>query len=220
MRQICHFKAIFVTDKIARTMSLPERDIIKSKMRTPAVSINFSKLGDEQLVSYFHKPIYTEDAFRELLRRYQAKVYAYVCNMLVSRDDADDVTQMVFIKIWQNLASFKGESKLSTWIYRISSNETISFLRKKKPEIDFDDALVYMAEQLQQEDAISAREIEVKLQKALCYLPFKQKLVFVLRYFEDLPFEEIAELTQTSVGALKSSYHHAVKKIEIYLGVL
>ncbi len=201
-------------------MSLPERDMIKSEMRTPAISINFQKLEEEQLVSYFHKPIYTEDAFRELLRRYQAKVYAYIRNMLISKDDADDVTQVVFIKIWQNLSSFRGESKLSTWIYRISSNETISFLRKKRPEIDFDDALVYMSEYLQQDDTISEREIEVKLQKALCYLPFKQKLVFVLRYFEDLPYEDIAELTQTSVGALKSSYHHAVKKIEIYLGVL
>jgi RNA polymerase sigma-70 factor (ECF subfamily) len=201
-------------------MSLPERNIVKTEMRTPAVSINFPKLDETQLVSYFHKPIYTEDAFRELLRRFQAKIYAYVRNMLISREDADDVTQLVFIKVWQNLSSFRGESKLNTWIYRIASNETISFLRKKRPEIDFDEAQMFMVETLQQDDAISEREIEAKLQKALCYLPFKQKLVFVLRYFEDLSYEDIAELTQTSVGALKSSYHHAVKKIEIYLGVL
>ena len=171
-------------------------------------------------MSYFHKPIYTEDAFRELLRRFQSKIYAYVRNMLISREDADDVTQLVFIKVWQNLSSFRGESKLATWIYRIASNETISFLRKKRPEIDFDEAQLFMVETLQQDDSISEREIEAKLQKALCYLPFKQKLVFVLRYFEDLSYEDIAELTQTSVGALKSSYHHAVKKIGIYLGVL
>ena len=201
-------------------MSLPERNIVKTEMRTPAVSINFSKLDEAQLVSYFHKPIYTEDAFRELLHRYQSKIYAYVRNMVISREDADDITQLIFIKVWQNLNSFRGESKLNTWIYRIASNETISFLRKKRPEIDFDQAQMFMVDTLQQDESISEREIEAKLQKALCYLPFKQKLVFVLRYFEDLNYDEIAELTQTSVSALKSSYHHAVKKIEIYLGVL
>lgn len=219
MRHICAKHDIFVS-QTPHTMSLPERDIEKIEMRTPAISINFIKLDDTQLVTYFHKPIYTEDAFRELLRRYQVKIHTYVRNMLISAEDADDVTQMVFVKIWQNINSFRGDSKLSTWIYRIASNETISFLRKKRPEIDFDEALVYMADSLYQDDAVSEREIEVKLQKALCYLPFKQKLVFVLRYFEGLTYEEIAELTQTSVGALKSSYHHAVKKIEIYLGVL
>lgn len=201
-------------------MSLPERNLIKTASRTPAISINFPKLDEAQLVSYFHKPIYVEDAFREVLRRFQAKVYSYVRNMLIVHDDADDVTQLVFIKIWQHMSNFRGESKLQTWIYRIASNETISFLRKKKPQIDFDEAQVYMSEYLVQDEQLSEREIEVKLQKALCYLPFKQKLVFVLRYFEDLSYEEIAELTQTTVSALKSSYHHAVKKVEIYLGVL
>ena len=201
-------------------MSLPERDLVKTELRTPAVSINFPKLDETQLVSYFHKPIYLEDAFREVLRRFQSRIYAYVRNMVVSREDADDITQMVFIKIWKNLGGFRAESKLSTWIYRIASNETISFLRKKRPEIDFDSAQMFMVDALQQDDSISEKEIEAKLQKALCYLPFKQKLVFVLRYFEDLPYEDISDLTQTSVSALKSSYHHAVKKIEIYLGVL
>jgi RNA polymerase sigma-70 factor (ECF subfamily) len=201
-------------------MSLPERSIIKTERRTPAISINFPKLDDVQLVSYFHKPIYAEDAFRELLRRYQLKVYSYVRNMLVSHEDADDVTQLVFVKIWSNLSGFTGEIKLQSWIYRIASNETISFLRKQKPQIDFDEAQVYMADYLVSDSQFSGREIEVKLQKALCYLPFKQKLVFVMRYFEDLSYEQIAELTQTSESALKSSYQHAIKKIEIYLGVL
>jgi len=205
---------------IARIMSLPERDLVKTELRTPAVNINFAMLNEAQLVSYFHKPIYLDDAFREVLRRFQSKIYTYVRNIIVSREDADDITQLVFIKVWKNLGSFRAESKLSTWIYRIASNETITFLRKKRPEIDFDSAQIFMVDALQQDETISEKEIEAKLQKALCYLPFKQKLVFVLKYFEDLSYEDISDLTQTSVSALKSSYHHAVKKIEIYLGVL
>jgi RNA polymerase sigma-70 factor (ECF subfamily) len=189
-------------------------------MRKPEVSINFQRLDENQLVAYFQKASHVEDAFREVIRRFQEKVYFYVRNMLVSHDDANDVTQNTFIKIWQNLSTFRGESKLSTWILRIASNEAISHLRKRKPNIDFDEAQPEFADQLAQDDYLSAQGIEAKLAKAMCYLPYKQKLVFVLRYFEDLSYDEIAELTQTSVGALKSSYHHAVKKIEIYLDVL
>jgi RNA polymerase sigma-70 factor (ECF subfamily) len=201
-------------------MSIPKEKISDHEMRKPEVSINFQRLDENQLVAYFQKASHVEDAFREVIRRFQEKVYFYVRNMLVSHDDANDVTQNTFIKIWQNLSTFRGESKLSTWILRIASNEAISHLRKRKPNIDFDEAQSEFADQLGQDDYLSAQGVEAKLAKAMCYLPYKQKLVFVLRYFEDLSYEEIAELTQTSVGALKSSYHHAVKKIEIYLDVL
>ncbi len=201
-------------------MSVPEIKILNENMRQPGVSINFQRIDDSQLVSYFSKSEHVESVFRELIRRYQKQVYQYVRNMLLSHDDADDVTQNVFIKIWQNLANFRGDSKLSTWIYRIASNETITFIRKRKPNVDFDEAMPELADYLIEDMNLSSHDIEVKLQRALCYLPYKQKLVFVLKYYEDLSYDEIADLTQTSVGALKSSYHHAVKKIEIYLDVL
>jgi len=201
-------------------MSVPEIKILNENMRQPGVSINFQRINDSQLVSYFSKSEHVEAVFRELIRRYQKQVYQYVRNMLLSHDDADDVTQNVFIKIWQNLANFRGDSKLSTWIYRIASNETITFIRKRKPNVDFDEAMPELADYLIEDMNLSSHDIEVKLQRALCYLPYKQKLVFVLKYYEDLSYDEIAHLTQTSVGALKSSYHHAVKKIEIYLDVL
>ncbi len=204
----------------ANIMNVPEKNILKENMREPKVSINFQRVDDTQLLAYFSKAEHVEAVFRELIRRYQKQVYLYVRNMVLSHDDADDITQNVFVKIWQNLSKFRGESKLSTWIYRIASNETITFIRKRKPHVDFDEAMPELADFLIEDMNLSSHDVEVKLQRALCYLPYKQKLVFVLRYYEDLSYEEIADLTQTSVGALKSSYHHAVKKIEIYLDVL
>ena len=158
--------------------------------------------------------------FGEILRRYQKQIYYHCRNLLVNHDDSDDAAQNTFIKVWQNLAQFKGESRLRTWVYRIATNESINLLRKRKPTIDFDEAQPEMAEMISEEMYLSGDEIALKLQKALCYLPFKQKLVFTLRYFEDLSYDEIVTLTSTSEGALKASYHHAVKKLEIYLGVL
>ena len=158
--------------------------------------------------------------FGEILRRYQKQIYYHCRNLLVNHDDSDDAAQNTFIKVWQNLDQFKGESRLRTWVYRIATNESINLLRKRKPTIDFDEAQPEMAEMIGEEMYLSGDEIALKLQKALCYLPFKQKLVFTLRYFEDLSYDEIATLTSTSEGALKASYHHAVKKLEIYLGVL
>jgi len=158
--------------------------------------------------------------FVEILRRYQKQIYYHCRNLLVNHDDADDAAQNTFIKVWQNLGQFKGESRLRTWVYRIATNESINLIRKRRPTIDFDEAQPEMAEMISEELYLSGDEIALKLQKALYYMPFKQKLVFTLRYFEDLTYEEIAVLTSTSEGALKASYHHAVKKLEIYLGVL
>lgn len=158
--------------------------------------------------------------FAEIVRRYQKQVYYHVRNLLVSHDDADDATQNTLIKIWQHAEQFKGESKLRTWIYRIATNESINLLRKRKPSIDFNEAQPEMADMIASDVYLSGDDISLKLQRAICYLPFKQKLVFSMRYFEDLSYEEIADLTSTSESALRASYHHAVKKLEIYLGVL
>ena len=160
------------------------------------------------------------EIFAEIVRRYQRPIYYHCRNLLVSHDDADDAVQNALIKIWQNASQFEGESLLRTWIYRIATNESINLIRKRKPTIDFDEAQPEMAEMITEDLYLSGDEIALKLQKAMCFLPFKQKLVFTLRYFEDLSYADIALLTSTSEGALKASYHHAVKKLEIYLNVL
>ena len=143
----------------------------------------------------------TASLFVEISRRYQQQIYYHCRNLLLSHDDADDAAQNTFIKVWQNANQFKGDSRLRTWVYRIATNESINLIRKRKPTIDFDEAQPEMADMITEDLYLSGDDIALKLQKALCYLPFKQKLVFTLRYFEDLSYEEIALLTSTSEGA-------------------
>lgn len=139
--------------------------------------------------------------------------------MVISHDDADDVTQNVFIKAWKSLDRFRGDSKLSTWLFRIATNESITHINKAKriAGVPFDDLSSQLAHHLQDDIYFEGDEIERKLQAAIASLPQKQKKVFLLRYYEEMPYEEIHEITGTSVGALKASYHHAVKKIESFL---
>jgi RNA polymerase sigma-70 factor (ECF subfamily) len=179
-----------------------------------------SNCTEEALTSELLQHGMSAELFQEVVKRYQKVIYYHCRNLLVSHDDADDAVQNAFIKIWQNAQQFKGGSLLKTWIYRIATNEAINLIRKRKPNIEFDEAQPEMAEMISEDLYLSGDEIALKLQKALCFLPFKQKLVFTLRYFEDLSYADIALLTSTSEGALKASYHHAVKKLEIYLNVL
>lgn len=138
--------------------------------------------------------------------------------MVISHDDADDIVQEVFVKVWNNLDTFKGESSLFTWIYRIATNECLQFLRKRRNQSWFRaDITEEMENALVSETHLDADEVQLKLQKAILKLPDKQRLVFNLKYFEDLSYEEIADITDTSVGSLKASYHHATKKIEEFL---
>ena len=136
--------------------------------------------------------------------------------MVIVHEDADDITQNTFVKAWNNLEKFRGESGLFTWLYRIATNECLNFLKKKNrwKMLSMSNYSDFLEDQLTNSDMISGEEIEMKLQKAVLKLPDKQRLVFNLKYFDEMKFEEIAEVTQTSVGALKASYHHAVKKIE------
>lgn len=139
--------------------------------------------------------------------------------MVIDHDDADDLVQEVFVKIWKNIDGFREEAQLYTWIYRIATNECLNFLRKKRkrfflPIHDLQDDLT---QKLESGSYISGDDIQVKLQKALLTLPDKQRLVFNMKYFEEMTYDDIAEITGTSVGSLKASYHHAVKKIELYL---
>ncbi len=186
----------------------------------PTNAQRLSNCTEDELTAELLRDGMSSALFVEVVRRYQKSVYYHCRNLLVSHDDADDAVQNAFIKIWQNAQQFKGESLLRTWVYRIATNEAINLIRKRKPTIDFDEAQPEMAELISEDLYLSGDDIALKLQKALCFLPFKQKLVFTLRYFEDLSYADIALLTSTSEGALKASYHHAVKKLEIYLNVL
>ena len=192
----------------------------KANAKNMSESQRLQNLSEDELSVELVNSDITAFLFVEISRRYQQQIYYHCRNLLLSHDDADDAAQNTFIKVWQNANQFKGESRLRTWVYRIATNESINLIRKRKPTIDFDEAQPEMADMITEDLNLSGDDIALKFQKALCYLPFKQKLVFTLRYFEDLSYAEIAVLTSTSEGALKASYHHAVKKLEIYLSVL
>lgn len=158
------------------------------------------------------------DAFPQLVSQYQRRVYGIVRKMVISHDDADDIVQEVFVKIWNNLDNFKGDSNLFTWIYRIATNESLQFLRRKRNQWWFKtDITEELENTLVSEKHIDGDEIQIRLQKAILQLPDKQRLVFNLKYFEELTYEEIGEITDTTVGSLKASFHHATKKIEEFL---
>jgi RNA polymerase sigma factor (sigma-70 family) len=175
-------------------------------------------VDEQQLLQLLRQPETRRSAFSQVISHYQKRVYGLIRKMVIDHDDTDDLVQEVFIKVWNHLDNFKGESQLFTWIYRIATNETLNFLRKKKRFTLFGDSIAEeMANKLTADKYIDADEIQLKLQKAILQLPDKQRLVFHLKYFDELPYEEIAAITETSVGALKASYHHAVKKIGEYL---
>lgn len=138
---------------------------------------------------------------------------------MIDHDDTDDVLQNTFIKVFQNLKSFKGESKLFSWVYRIATNEAITFVssKAKKNNISNEDIQQKALQNLVADDYFEGDAMEIKLQQAIAILPEKQQLVFKMKYYEDLKYEEISEILGTSVGALKASYHHAVKKIEDFI---
>ncbi|UII33235.1 sigma-70 family RNA polymerase sigma factor [Fulvivirga ulvae] len=173
---------------------------------------------EAELVRLFRHEGLRREAFAKLVQQYQKKVYGIVRKMVISHDDADDVVQEVFVKIWHNLDKFKGESGLFTWIYRIATNESLQFLRKKRRRMFFSaDITEVLINNLTSEVHLDGDEVQLKLQKAILQLPDKQRLVFNLKYYEELKYEQIAEITESSVGSLKASYHHATKKIEEYL---
>lgn len=157
--------------------------------------------------------------FNLLVQEYQERVYWHVRKMVIDHDDSNDLTQDIFVKVWNNISSFREDAKLFTWIYRIATNECLTFLKKKKNKylIPIADVEGELSGKLDDGANLSGDEIQLKLQKALLTLPDKQRLVFNMRYFDEMKFSEIEEATGTSQGALKASYHHAVKKIEKYL---
>jgi len=176
-------------------------------------------LEDKEILEKFQNPGSRNLAFNQLVRKYQQKVYWHVRKMVVDHDDADDLTQEVFVKVWTNLANFRQDAQLYTCIYRIATNECLNFLNSKKRKffLPIHDVAAELAEKLDSSDNLSGDEIQLKLQKALLRLPDKQRLVFNMKYFDEMKYEDMSEILGTSVGALKASYHIAVKKIEEFL---
>jgi RNA polymerase sigma factor (sigma-70 family) len=174
------------------------------------------KVNDQEILARIRSPFTKELGFRELIETYQKPIYQVIRRMVLIHEDADDLTQNTFIKAYKALDRFEGNSSLFTWLYRIATNESLTFLEKKKKRFFFslEDHQEKLESYIDHSSSLSGDEIQLKLQKSLLKLPDKQRLVFHLKYEEDLSYEEISKITGTSVGALKASYHHAVKKIE------
>lgn len=158
-------------------------------------------------------------AFHELVKKYQERLYWHIRKIVMNHDDTDDVLQNTFLKVWRNIDNFREESSLFTWLYRIATNESITFLnsKKRKNMLSLNDVTDYLMENLTSDPYFEGDRMQMELQKAILQLPEKQRIVFNLKYFEEMKYEDMAHVLDTSVGALKASYHHAVKKVEEYL---
>lgn len=176
-------------------------------------------MEDHELLAKIRNPETRNYGFNLLVRAYQQRVYGLVRKMLIDHDDSNDVTQEVFIKIHKAIDKFREDAQLYTWIYRIATNECLSFLNKKKRRffLPLEDVSKELSNKIDASPDLDGDEIQRKLQKALLTLPDKQRLVFNMKYFDDMTYEQIALITATSIGALKASFHHATKKIEVFL---
>ena len=176
-------------------------------------------LNDIELLAQFKNEATKERAFTAILKKYQKKLYWHIRRMVVEHEDANDVLQNMFVKAWKGLENFREDSQLYTWLYRIATNESLSFLeqQKRRSTISMSDEDTGMSNKLKADDNFDGNKAEWKLQMAVQKLPEKQKAVFNLRYYEEMPYNEMSKVLDTSEGALKASYHHAVKKIEEYI---
>jgi RNA polymerase sigma-70 factor (ECF subfamily) len=176
-------------------------------------------LDDGELLRLFRQETTRESAFTDIIKKYQEKLYWHIRRMVVSHDDANDVLQNVFIKVWKALDGFREDSQLYTWLYRIATNESLTFLeqQKRKGAVSFDDVESGLSNKIKADDGFDAKKLEWKLQLAIQQLPEKQRLVFNLRYYDEMPYEQMSRVLDTSEGALKASYHHAAKKIEQFI---
>lgn len=173
-------------------------------------------MNEKELLALLLNPDSKNEGFKLLLEEYQQKIYWVIRKIVIDHEDANDVTQDVFVKIFSNIDKFRKDAGLYTWIYRIAVNESLTFLNKRK-RFSTKQADEYLENSLKAGEYVDGDEISIKLQKALLSLPEKQRVVFNLKYFEEMKYEDMSKITDTSVGGLKASYHHAVKKIEEYL---
>ena len=174
---------------------------------------------DKELLIQFRDPSTKERSFTLIIKKYQEKLYWHIRRMVVSHDDANDVLQNMFIKVWNSLENFREDSQLYTWLYRIATNESLTFLeqQKKRASVSLSDVESGLSNRLKADKHFDANKLEWKLQVAIQQLPEKQRVVFNLRYYDEMPYEKMSQILETSEGALKASYHHAVKKIEDFI---
>ncbi|MDR0713043.1 MAG: RNA polymerase sigma factor [Bacteroidales bacterium] len=176
-----------------------------------------SDYSDEQLLKMFRNESSRHKAFGCIVEQYGRRLYWHIRKIVIVHEDADDVLQNTFEKAWKGLSDFRQEAQLFTWLYRIATNEAVSFLQQKRNRstIPLDDAEMLSAS-LQNDSYFSGDQIQMHLQKAILKLPEKQRIVFNMKYFEEMPYQKMSAILDTSVGALKASYHHAVMKIKAY----
>lgn len=168
---------------------------------------------ENSLMLRLNQPEQQRQAFEELVNLYGPQLYRQIRRMVYDHDDTNDILQNTFIKAWNNLDTFRGDARLSSWLYRIATNETLNFLQRRKEINPLEDTPSGLAAQLTADEYFDGDETELLLQQAIASLPEKQRLVFQLKYYEEMKYEDMSQALDTSVGALKASYHHAVKKI-------
>lgn len=175
--------------------------------------------NEQEIIALLQDPARQREAFEQIVRKYSEPIYWQVRRLVLSHDDANDIMQNIFYKAWQNIEYFRGDAKLSTWLYRITFNECLTFKNNQRlnHSLSFDDIDTDVLNKLESDSYFDGDEIQKTFLKAIHQLPQKQQIVFNLKYFKQMKYEEISEILGTSVGALKASYHHAVKKIEAFL---
>lgn len=176
-------------------------------------------IDDKLLIQKLQNTSTKNEAFRELVTTYQERLYYQIRSIVYNHDDTDDILQETFIKIYQKIDTFKGDSKLFSWMYRIATNQALDFLKAKSKQLklSFEETNSLIINQLEADDFFDGDNAEILLQQAVASLPEKQQLVFKMKYYQELDYKTLSEILNTSVGALKASYHHAVKKIEQFL---
>ena len=178
-----------------------------------------TEYSDIELLQKFRNPTDRESAFNMIMQRYQKKLYYHIRKMVIDHDDTNDLLQNTFIKVWNSLDKFREDSQLYTWMYRIATNETFTFLKQKNKRqfARLDDVEHELNDRSGNSEYFNSDVLEMKLGQAIESLPNKQKLVFNMRYYDRMKYEDMSEILGTSVGALKASYHHAVAKVEKYI---
>jgi RNA polymerase sigma-70 factor (ECF subfamily) len=175
--------------------------------------------SDAELLIDFRNPVTKEKAFTAIIKKYQEKLYWHLRRMVVEHEDANDILQNVLIRVWNGLENFREDSQLYTWLYRVATNECLTFLeqQKKKATVSMNDVENGLENKIKADKHFDSKKLEWKLLLGIQQLPEKQRIVFQLRYYDEMPYEEMSRVLSTSEGALKASYHHAVKKIEDYI---
>ena len=175
--------------------------------------------NEKEIVVLLQDPARQREAFARIVKEYSEQLYWQIRRLVLSHDDANDILQNTFIKAWTNIEYFRGDAKMSTWLYRIALNECLTFLNKQRAsqQLSIDEADTEILNQLESDTYFDGDETQKVFLQAIKQLPEKQQMIFNLKYFKEMKYEEISEILGTSIGALKASYHHAVKKIESFL---